>query len=283
MVVRRLLFAAVLAALAVTFTSERLDVTATSCPSSDLSVRGAIGDPYTREQIVGGVLPMDEEGAIFVLHGERFFHPVATAQAGLTALAIGDMPSARAAAAVLARNSVLQESARLFPYAFEYEFDNQHLEPPWYSGMAQGQALSLFARLFMETGGAGYLRLAEETSAGLRRLEVIVDGRRWANEYPIQPTNVVINGAVWAALGWWDYRRATGGSIKDLCETLDAVRDAIADDPRTVLYYDLERHFRIPPDDWYHTIHQVQLEILLDLTGDEAFVRALRVLRADSG
>lgn len=253
------------------------------CHNLDLWVTGHLPDPYARPELGAGALPMDSRGsAIFRLDGERFFHPVATAQAGLSASALGDWGAAAKAADALEGHSVLEQSARLFPYAFAYEFDDRRLEPPWYSGMAQGQALSLFAKLYEHTGEGRYLRLAAETSAGLRRFEVVIDGHRWANEYPIQPINIVLNGAIWAAWGWWDYWRITGRAFDAICGSLDAIRNALAEDPDAALYYDLRRHFRIPPDNLYHTIHRVQLEVLWDLTHDQAFRLALQALANDS-
>jgi heparosan-N-sulfate-glucuronate 5-epimerase len=90
-----------------------------------------------------------------------------------------------------------------FPHTFV-------LHPPWASGITQGQAASLFTRLYLETGDE---RLAEAAVRALAPLTTPqrdggvggeLGGRPWPEEYPTSPQSHVLNGAIFALWGMRD-------------------------------------------------------------------------------
>ena len=91
------------------------------------------------------------------------------------------------------------------------------MRPPWYSALGQGYALSLFTRLYELTGDAAYKTAADATFAsylvaGPAKTPWVSDvdssGHLWLQEYP-GGCEFVFNGYMVAALGIYDYYRAT--------------------------------------------------------------------------
>jgi heparosan-N-sulfate-glucuronate 5-epimerase len=90
-----------------------------------------------------------------------------------------------------------------FPHTFT-------LRPPWASGITQGQAASLFTRLYLETGTE---RLGEAALLALAPLTTPqrdggvggeLGGLPWPEEYPTSPQSHVLNGAIFALWGMRD-------------------------------------------------------------------------------
>jgi heparosan-N-sulfate-glucuronate 5-epimerase len=85
-----------------------------------------------------------------------------------------------------------------------------HLDPPWISGMAQGEGASLLVRAYAATRDesfAGTARLALEplrlpTAEGGVRTR-LGDGF-FLEEYPTQPSSCVLNGGIFALWGLYD-------------------------------------------------------------------------------
>lgn len=105
--------------------------------------------------------------------------------------------------------------------ALEHHYDFPHTFPlrkPWISGMAQGQAASLFVRLHGHTGDE---RWAEAARAALAPLDVhtrdggamnLLDGRPFPEEYPTEPASFVLNGGIFSIWGWYDVGLGLGDS-----------------------------------------------------------------------
>ena len=84
------------------------------------------------------------------------------------------------------------------------------INPPWISGMAQGEGASLLARLHEQTGEERY------ADAALRALEVLrkpvraggaraaLGGGPFFEEYPTEPPSFVLNGGIFALWGCYD-------------------------------------------------------------------------------
>jgi heparosan-N-sulfate-glucuronate 5-epimerase len=175
-----------------------------------------------------------------------------------------------------------------FPHTFR-------LQPGWISGMAQGEAASLFVRLYVQFGDE---RFAEAALRALGVLEVSVQeggvcrylkGGPIHEEYPTDPASHVLNGAIFAAWGCYDVALALGESRYRA--HFDAVASTIADnidswDLGFWSRYDLYPH-RIDnaAAPWYHRLHIQQLGVLDAMTGRRVFGQvAQRWQRyADSG
>src|SRR6202166_3837194 len=119
---------------------------------------------------------------------------------------------------------------------FDWEY-RQTLRAPWYSGLAQGQGISLLVRAHAETGEEKYLSAA---ALAFRSFQVDVESggvkfedaekNTWFEEYLVSPPTHILNGFIWAIWGVYDYFLATGSrdamtlfraSVKTLEANLD--------------------------------------------------------------
>lgn len=164
---------------------------------------------------------------------------------------------------------------------FDWEY-RETLRKPWYSGLAQGQGISLLVRAHLATQDSAYLE-----SAALAFRSLLVDvasggvhytdqqGNVWIEEYIVSPPTHILNGFIWAAWGVRDYWLAT--------RSADA-RDLFAGCVKTLIS-NLERYdlgfwsryelsgTRLPmiASPFYHRLHITQLRIMHQITGEPCF------------
>ena len=172
-------------------------------------------------------------------------------------------------------------------WVWNHHFDWEYRSPlkaPWYSGLAQGQGISLLVRAYRETSATAYLEAAERAFATFLKSTneggvTFTDARGniWFEEYIVSPPTHILNGFIWAAWGVYDYFLATQNS---------AARDLFAQSILT-LRANLERYdlgfwslyeqsgtlFPMVASPFYHRLHVVQLRVMHRLTGDEIFAR----------
>jgi hypothetical protein len=242
---------------------------------------------------------------MYLVGSTKMDHPVAQAQYGLQLLNAYRvshdtwfLTMAERQALRLLNRKVVSRGAWWYPYPFTFHTGSgiaSTMSPPWYSGMAQGQALSLFVRLAEVTGGAGWSQAADATftslALGYSATEPWATWRDdrnqlWLEEYPDDTTTTsgrVLNGHMFAIFGVWDYWRTTRSA------TAAAIFDAAL---RTVHTYLLSR-FRDPgwasryslrglrPSEKYHLVHIGQLLAMQALTGDPEFATAAEILHRD--
>lgn len=164
---------------------------------------------------------------------------------------------------------------------FDWEYRTT-LKAPWYSGLAQGQGISLLVRAHAETGAAKYLDaanlafhsfLASTDEGGVS----FTDNRSdlWFEEYIVSPPTHILNGFIWAIWGIRDYALATGNSSAQ-----DLFTRAVATLRTNLHRYDAgfwslyeESGTRLPmlASAFYHRLHIVQLRVMHRLTGDKVF------------
>lgn len=237
------------------------------------------------------------------------YHPVGLAMYALDQLESYRVSGERAhldravanAEALVAGASVGASGALWFDYRFEHRLhrdDDLAMTPPWFSGMAQGQGLSLLVRLHEETGDARWAESAHATLAsftddhalGEPHFRLTDNGCLWFEEYvddDIPPTHVV-NGHIYAVFGLYDYAMAFADPAA--VELFDAGASTIRESfdsfrvpGRSSLYCAAAycAHTRwMPPN--YHRGVVTQLEHLSEMTGDPEFARMAELLRADS-
>lgn len=177
----------------------------------------------------------------------------------------------------------IQEEALFFPFKFYWPFKEEvHvMAPPWYGGMAQGQALSAFIRLYQATNDDNYLRISNQIRKSLILVKddydpwvVYVDekGYYWIEEYPESCPNHVLNGFVFALYGLYDHYRITGDTtslfllragIKTVADHIEGWRQ-----PGDLSKYTLKYHIT---SEFYHHIHVRILWRLSVITGDPFF------------
>lgn len=159
-------------------------------------------------------------------------HPVIQAQDGLRALESfrttkdpALLAQAKLDAQRLLDRKVQRDDGFFFPYPFDFAIHGSKsntLRAPWFSGMTQGQALSLFARLADITEDPSWRVAADATFVSLllpadaqdASLPFVswVDANKhlWIEEYAKQPlpkADHTFNGHVFAVFGVWDYYR----------------------------------------------------------------------------
>ncbi|MFF0060964.1 D-glucuronyl C5-epimerase family protein [Streptomyces sp. NPDC005279] len=189
---------------------------------------------------------------------------------------------AKAQAQRLIDTRVEARGAWYFPYPFDYKHDTHSgitYTAPWYSGMAQGEAISLFTQLsqldgLTEEERTLYRAAADGAFASLLRADDATpwavnkdaSGYLWIQEYPINApgtSDYTYNGMIFATFGLWDYYQATGnplaeqlydGSLTTIRDHFPRLRNA-----RWYSYY-CDTH-RIPAP----TYHQHHINLLRQL------------------
>ena len=166
---------------------------------------------------------------------------------------------------------------------FDWEYRSR-LKSPWYSGLAQGQGISLLVRAHRATGRAEYLQAARRAfesfckstdGGGVTFRDP--EGNIWFEEYMVSPPTHILNGFIWATWGVYDYFLATGDTrAKELFE------QAVQTLRLNLSRYDLgfwslyEQSGTMLPmiaSPFYHRLHIVQLRVMHRLTGDSVFAR----------
>ncbi len=232
----------------------------------------------------GGIPLLDYRGRI----GRRY-NPIAIAQYGLARynewLATGK-PEARTAflrqASWLASNLLRnRHGVPVWMHQFDWEY-REPLRAPWYSGLAQGQGISLLLRAHKVTGEERLLRAArsafkplelETASGGV--LFKDAKGRVWIEEYIVTPPSHILNGFLWALWGVHDYARATGepAAQRLFSQSVRTLLSALTEyDTGYWSRYELSKTM-LPmiASPFYHRLHIVQLRITAKLTGEALF------------
>jgi len=164
---------------------------------------------------------------------------------------------------------------------FDWEYRST-LRAPWYSGLAQGQGISLLVRAHSETNQDKYLNSAERAfqsflvstgQGGVASTDA--DDNLWFEEYVVLPPTHILNGFIWAAWGVYDYFLATGSlqaktmfeqSVKTLVSNLDRY-----DLGFWSLYEQSGTRLPMIASPFYHRLHITQLRVMQRLTGDTTF------------
>jgi len=111
--------------------------------------------------------PMDPDGILMKeIDGTLYYHPVELADATYRMLNAygrthdeGYLDWARRYLEKIRALSVPSDGALFVPYQFD--FAPHGVTAPWYSGMAQGMALTVFVRMYRLTGESTYLETAQ--------------------------------------------------------------------------------------------------------------------------
>lgn len=168
-------------------------------------------------------------------------------------------------------------------HRFDWEYRTP-LKAPWYSGLAQGQGISLLVRVAQETGRPEYLAAAAQAFISFSKSiqeggVVFIDdqGNVWFEEYIVSPPTHILNGFIWAAWGVYDFFLATKEEaaqrlFKQAVETLRQNLDRY--DLGFWSLYELSGT-RLPmvASPFYHQLHVTQLRLMHQLSGDEIFSR----------
>jgi hypothetical protein len=158
----------------------------------------------------------------------------------------------------------------------------QLLRAPWYSGLAQGSGLSMLVRAAAETGEPVFGEAAHRAFVSLERpadeggvLAIDANGDVWIEEYIVTPPSHILNGFIWALWGVLDYARWSGKhsatALWDSCVKTLRAHVHEFDIGWWSLYETRHAEHRMLASLYYHRLHAVQLRVLHDLTGIDAF------------
>lgn len=237
----------------------------------------------------------DATGVAMYKRGSKIYdHPVRQAQQGLLALEsfrISKHPRYLAQAVLDAQRlldrKVQRGAGSFFPYPFDFALHSDSanmIHAPWYSGMAQGQALSLFSRLAEVTKKPSWRLAADAAFESLllppdpqnTSLPFVswVDSERhlWIEEYAQQPlakADRTFNGHIFATFGVWDYFRISQDprAEKIFAGALENVRYHVNRGWRTPFWISRYCLTHGQLDAKYHQIHVEQLRTLHAITG----------------
>lgn len=166
-------------------------------------------------------------------------------------------------------------------YVWEHYFDWDYKETlinPWYSGLAQGQGLSVLCRAYKITGDEKYLYSIKKVYQSF--LVDVKDGgvtftdeknNKWIEEYIMKknPTHI-LNGFIWGLWGIYDYWLLTKNKdVKKLFQQyVKTIEQNIKD--YDIGYWSLYELSKLPikmrASIFYHKLHIVQLNVLFKMT-----------------
>lgn len=166
-------------------------------------------------------------------------------------------------------------------HQFDWEYRTP-LKAPWYSGLAQGQGISLLVRAYRDTGDERYLQAAEKAfQSFLTPLDkggvTYIDeaGNTWLEEYIVRPPTHILNGFIWASWGVFDYYLATSNSTAKALFARATSTLACNLNHYDVgfwsLYEQSGTQMKMLASPFYHSLHVVQLKVLHQLTGCDVF------------
>lgn len=245
---------------------------------------------------------------MFSFAGEtkQWNHPVGQAQYALVNLNSYRLTKDPAYLTIASKNAqrlvdqrVESGGAWYYPYDFDFAVHGdttQTLQAPWYSAMAQGQALSVFVRLFEVTGDAAWKTAADATYATLRQTpegtapfasRVDEKGRLWLEEYPRYPvenSEKVLNGHIFAIYGLHDYWQLTQSEeVRGIAlGALRTVELTVPGEFRRVRAVSVYSLWHKVPTFSYHKVHIRQFLELWRLTRSQVFyINVANAYRSD--
>jgi hypothetical protein len=233
------------------------------------------------------------------VEGEYYYHPVVSAQCGLSAYSAylnGDDALKDQVLAYADHLIELQDEHGAFhyPFPFYYYLIKAELPAGWTSGMAQGQALSLLARAYHLSSDARYLKAGNLAVAYMTT--DVAEGGVMANlgalnpdwpdhaifeEYVVDPPSYTLNGFIFALIGLYDWAKLDGAQGHGSERALEYFDRGIKSLELILPYFDLEgvtaydlgyithKAARTHSAARYHGVHIAQLHALESITGSE--------------
>ncbi len=173
------------------------------------------------------------------------------------------------------------EGVPVWNHHFDFEYRTP-LRAPWYSGLAQGQGISVLVRAHKETGDEKYFAAANQAFRSLQKpvesggvIFTDEEGNRWIEEYIVDPPTHILNGFIWALWGVYDLAIHTGsdGAWKVWAESLQTLRGNLHryDTGYWSLYEHSGTRMKMLASPFYHRLHIVQLQVMAALAGDVLF------------
>lgn len=141
-----------------------------------------------------------------------------------------------------------ENGALRYPFDYTYYLTGEVLERGWVSGLAQGQALSVYARAYALTHDQRYLEAGDLALAFLTRwhsdggtmdtlahLDPSLDGYVWFMEYPVGEPFYTLNGFTFTLLGLYDWSQSPAAGAEQASLALGCGMRTLE---RVLPYYD---------------------------------------------
>ena len=172
-------------------------------------------------------------------------------------------------------------------WVWNHHFDWEYRSPlkaPWYSGLAQGQGISLLARAHAQSRNEKYLNAAHRAFGSFLKSTdaggvAFTDdhGDLWFEEYLVSPPTHILNGFIWALWGVYDYFLASGDQRAQqlFSRGVQTLRNNLNryDLGFWSLYEQSGTRLPMVASPFYHQLHITQLRIMQRLTGDDVFAQ----------
>ena len=183
------------------------------------------------------------------------------------------------------RDNLERNSANIPVWQHHFDWDYRDtLRAPWYSGLAQGQGISLLLRAAAASGKNDYLDAARSAFESLSRTSaeggvLFVDEFQdvWIEEYIVTPPTHILNGFIWALWGVYDYSLTFPTSqARDLfnrCVETLTKNLARYDNGFWSLYEQSGTRLPMVASRFYHQLHIVQLRVMHQLTNLAVFAQ----------
>jgi heparosan-N-sulfate-glucuronate 5-epimerase len=239
---------------------------------------------YTGHHDAAGIPMLDYRGVIGLQ-----YNPIAIAQWGLanyncsceTGEGSRSQKTLKAADWLVAN---LEQNAHGL-WVWNHHFDWDYRDPlraPWYSGLAQGQGVSLLLRAHAHSEDEKYQRAADKAFIALTMPiaeggVIFEDEERnlWIEEYLVDPPTHILNGFMWALWGVFDYwlarSNASAKLIFDRGAETTLCNLARFDTGYWSLYEQSGTRLKMMASPFYHQLHIVQLRVMTWLTGNPRF------------
>jgi len=167
-------------------------------------------------------------------------------------------------------------------YVWMHHFDWEYrdtLISPWYSGLAQGQGLSVLVRAHMVLKDKKYLIAANAVyesfnfsieNGGVTYIDS--NGEKWIEEYIVHPPTHILNGFIWGLWGVYDY--AVHYKNDNAFSLFNEFNMTIRNNLKSydIHYWSLYEHsgtlLKMVASSFYHKLHVTQLYVMYKLTGD---------------
>jgi heparosan-N-sulfate-glucuronate 5-epimerase len=239
---------------------------------------------YAGHYDTNGIPMLDYRGAIGLQ-----YNPIAIAQWGLANYNIfcetryeSRRKNALKAADWLAAN--LEQNSQglwVWNHHFDWEYRDT-LKAPWYSGLAQGQGVSLLLRTCAEAPSQNYLEAARRAFVPLtkpiREGGVLFEDDEknlWIEEYIVDPPTHILNGFIWALWGVFDFWLAlTDSTARQVYErgVQTLFHNLVSYDTGYWSLYELSgTRLKMLASPFYHRLHITQLRVMANLAGDRCF------------
>lgn len=240
--------------------------------------------------------PFDENGVpLLHYHGTigLQYNPIAIAQYGLGQLHFylntqkpeHEQSVKKIADWLVAELKPNSHGVPVWQHHFDFEY-TQMLRKPWYSGLAQGQGISLLLRAHRLIREEKYLDAAlsafRSFEKSISQGGVLFEDKAqnlWIEEYITDPPTHILNGMIWALWGIYDLWKMQGhegaGQLWDRClQTLS--KNLSCFDSGFWSLYDLSSFpIKNLASPFYHRLHLIQLEVLFRLTANPVFKEVL--------